>query len=112
MTWFDAFAHCKSLSRRHDAGFFSNALLCNINETFGTSYFWTGKIYETNIDIRAFWRWTNDSLFEEWDKWKLIITDVGCGGCGFWRNGTIYLTSNCSENLSYLCERDRQCKLI
>jgi hypothetical protein len=44
--------------------------------------------------------------FEEWEKWKIIIGDVGCGGCGFWRNGTIYLASNCSQELSYLCDGD------
>ena len=110
MTWFGAFAHCKSLHRTLETGHFSKPFVRNAHWNFKTPYFWTGKIYETNFDTRANWRWLNGSIFEEWDKWKIIITDVGCGGCGFWRNGSIYLTSNCSKNISYLCESDRQCK--
>jgi hypothetical protein len=109
MTWFGSFAHCKSLNRALDAGNISKALLCNASLAFETSYFWTGKIYESNIDTSADWTWQNGDLFKEWDKWKIIITDVGCSGCGFWKNGTIYLTSNCSQNFSYFCEGDRQC---
>jgi hypothetical protein len=110
MTWFGSFAHCKSLNRALDAGNISKALLCNASLAFETSYFWTGKIYESNIDTSANWTWLNGSLFTEWDIWKVIITDVGCSGCGFWKNGTIYLTSNCSQNFSDLCEGDGQCK--
>ncbi|CAB4004721.1 Hypothetical predicted protein, partial [Paramuricea clavata] len=104
MTWFDSFAHCKSLNRALDAGNISKALLRNANLSFGTSHFWTGKIYETNIDTSANWTWLNGSLFKEWDKCKVINTDVGCSGCGFWKNGTIYLTSNCSQKFSYFCD--------
>ena len=110
MTWFGSFAHCKSLNQALDAANTSNALLCNASLAFETSYFWTGKMYESNIDTSANWTWLNGSLFKEWDKWKIRIIDVGCSGCGFWKNGTIYLTSNCSQNFSYFCEGSGQGK--
>ena len=96
MTWFGALAHCKALNGTLHSTSFSN-------KTKNKTYFWTGNLYEANIDVRAHWRWLNGSVFEDWDKWKIVIADVGCGGCGFWKNKTIYLTSNCSQKLSYLC---------
>ena len=101
MTWFGAFAHCKD--GLPNAEHFSKDSLCNASRINQTSHFWTGNVYESNINPRANWTWQNGSLFKEWEKWKIIITDVGCGGCGFWKNGTIYLTSNCSQKFSYFC---------
>ena len=105
MTWFGALAHCKTLNGTLNSGHFSN-------DTFhdapwgNKTHFWTGNLYEANIDARAHWRWLNGSVFEEWHKWKIVIADVGCDGCGFWQNKTVYLTSNCSQKLSYLCDSD------
>ncbi len=106
MTWFGAFAHCKALNRTLYPRNFSNHLHCNTSRCNETSLFWTGRLYEADIDPNANWTWLNGSVFEEWDKWPIIITDVGCDGCSFWRDETIYLTSNCSRNFSYLCDRD------
>ncbi|CAB4023595.1 Hypothetical predicted protein, partial [Paramuricea clavata] len=105
MTYFGAFAHCKRLSTKIYAGNFSNCkdTLFNTSHNLETPLVWTGKLYESTIDARAKWTWLNGSLFKEWNKWEIIITDVGCNGCSFVRNGTIYLTSNCSQNFSCFC---------
>jgi hypothetical protein len=90
-----------------NAGNFAKALIFNASQNIGTSFFWTGKLKEINIDPHAKWAWGDGSLFEEWNERKIIITDDGCSGCGFMKNGTIYLTSKCSQRISYLCEKDR-----
>ena len=110
MSCFGALAHCKRLNGTIDAGDFAKALILNAPRNIATSSFWAGKLKEINIDPHANWTWRNGSLFEEWNERKIIITDVGCNGCGFMKNGTIYLTSNCSQRISYLCEKDRMRK--
>ena len=105
MTWFGALAHCKTLNGTLHAGNFSSDAFHD-SPWGNKTHFWTGNLYEAKIDVRAHWRWLDGSVFEEWDKCKIVIADVGCDGCGFWRNRTIYLTSNCKQNLSYLCDSD------
>ncbi len=108
MSFFGAFAHCNRLNSTLYSGHFLKVLFFNASQNIVSSRFWTGKLY--NIDPRAKWIWLNGSVFEEWDNWKIIITDVGCNGCGFWKNGTIYLTSKCSQHISYLCQNDHHSK--
>jgi hypothetical protein len=105
MTYFGAFAHCKRLTTKLYVGNFSNCKdsLFNTSQNVETSLVWTSKLYESIIHRRAKWTSLNGNSFKEWDKWEIIIADVGCNGCSFMRNGTIYLTSNCSQNLSYFC---------
>jgi hypothetical protein len=110
MSCLGALAHCKRLNGTLNAGNFARALIFNSSRNIGISSFWTGKLKENNIDPHAKWTWNNGSLFKEWDERKIIITDVGCSGCGFFKNGTIYLTSNCLQPISYLCEKDRKRK--
>ena len=107
--WFSAFVHCKRLN--------GTLLKENISSSLPASWkvktdlLWTGNLYQTTIDRSSNWAWLNGSLFKYWDQTHIIITDVGCGGCGFWENGTIFLTSNCSQKFSYFCGNDTIGKL-
>ena len=108
MSWFGALAHCKTLNGTlHGINGSCNRSLLDAPQGINASHFWTGNLYESNIEARANWTWLDGRGFEEWEKWNIIIPDVGCGGCGFWRNGTIYLASNCTQELSYLCDNDQ-----
>ena len=112
LNFFGAWAHCKKMkSIILDAGNSSKALLSTVFKK-NTTLIWTGKLYErVYFEPGANWTWLNGSVFEEWDRWQIVFSDVSCHGCGFWKNGTIQLTSNCSQRISYFCEKDRGRKL-
>lgn len=107
MTWYGAFAHCKRLNSTLSKEKLPGNLFVNDTRNIVSSSFWIGNRYQTITDTeQTNWMWLNGSLFNEWSRWNVIITDIGCGGCGFWRNGIIHLTSKCSENASYFCGSD------
>ena len=107
MTWYGAFAHCRRLNSTLLKGSFPKNVLFTAAHNVVRSSFWTGKLYQTIIDIpHTDWIWPNGSVFNEWSRWNIIIDDIGCGGCSFWKNGMVHLTSKCSQNVSYFCGSD------
>lgn len=107
MTWYGAFAHCQKLNSSLLKENFPKNVFSNATHKIISSSFWTGKLYETVIDnLHSGWISLNDSVFNEWSRWDIIIHDIGCGGCSFWRNGIIHLTSKCCRNVSYFCGSD------
>jgi hypothetical protein len=110
LTFFGAFAHCAKLEGVPRIERAPKELLLTVSKN-ATITIWTGKVYEARIDKDSKWKWLNGTDFEEWDRWKVVITDVGCRGCAFLKSRTIYLTSECFQRISYLCESDRESKL-
>ena len=103
-TFFDAIDYCKK--NRSNLLTFNASQSPSFNATRidETPLFWTGKLYEVTINPYGKWTWLNGTELK-WDQWRIEIDDVGCRGCGFWKNGSIHLTSNCFQNISYLCEK-------
>ena len=106
----EASSHCKNKNSTLYVGNFSNLSFSNASVNIITSSFWTGNHHEEDVYPSAKWTWLNGNEFKKWNKWKIRIIDVGCRGCAFWENEIIYLTSNCSQKLSYLCKNTSQSK--
>ena len=104
-TFFDALNYCKTNRSKLSTFNATQIPLFNATRIHETSLFWTGKLYEVTINPYGKWTWLDGTEFKEWDERRIEIDDVGCGGCSFWKNGSIHLTSNCFQNMSYLCKK-------
>ena len=102
MTWFGAYAHCKRLH----SDLFTNGVHENeIASQMDGQNIWTGEAASTKLNPDLKWKWSVGSELQ-WTSQKINVPDLSCDGCGFLRNETVYLTSFCSKNHSYMCRSE------
>ena len=102
MTWFGAYAHCKRL----DSDLFTSSVHeQKFASQIGGQDVWTAKAISTKLNPGLGLKWSGLSALQ-WASQKINVPDLSCDGCGFMRNGTVYLTSYCFNSRSYICKME------
>ena len=100
MSWFGAYAHCKRL---HSELYTDGVHEASIASVMDGRYMWTGLAISTKPNPGPRWEWSNRTQLQ-WTDREIRVPDVGCRGCGFMRNQTLYLTSHCLKKYSFICQ--------
>jgi hypothetical protein len=100
MSWFGAYAHCKRL---HSELYTDGVHEASIASVMDGRYMWTGLATSTKPNPGPRWEWSNRTQLQ-WTDREIRVPDVGCRGCGFMRNQTLYLTSHCLKKYSFICQ--------
>ena len=105
MTWFGAHAHCEALNA---SILTKEVLLMNMTNSSHkklSKQYWIDRNPRLHINPKAKWKNTSDDgVFKYPDDIQILITSVGCRGCGFWKDSKVFLGAECEKSHLVICK--------